>query len=218
MKFVPLGLQCSATDGIKRANLREYSYPFDWLWSPCKTTYNILNILINDNIENALEYMTTGYTYYRYLGNEHYISVNNITKCQMNKDSGLGNTHFTINDEYKHKLKIRLERLLRDIKTDENILFVYADAVNSHLNYHLDEIEYGVDATEYLLKIYELIYPLNHNIKMLYFCWDERKRENGIIEYISYGFKNNLVEVSEFIKNYLLNFTPAKNQIVTDIL
>lgn len=31
-----------------RANLREYSYPFDWLWSPGKTTYNIL---INDGID-----------------------------------------------------------------------------------------------------------------------------------------------------------------------
>jgi hypothetical protein len=45
MKVIPLGLQCSVPEGIKRANLREYSYPFDWLWSPSKTTYNILNIL-----------------------------------------------------------------------------------------------------------------------------------------------------------------------------
>lgn len=31
MKIIPLGLQCSVPEGIKRANLREYSYPFDWL-------------------------------------------------------------------------------------------------------------------------------------------------------------------------------------------
>ena len=68
MKVIPLGLQCSVPEGIKRANMREYSYPFDWLWTPSKTTYNILNILINDGIENAVEYMTTGYTYYRWLG------------------------------------------------------------------------------------------------------------------------------------------------------
>lgn len=30
MKVIPLGLQCSVPDGIKRANMREYSYPFDW--------------------------------------------------------------------------------------------------------------------------------------------------------------------------------------------
>ena len=171
-----------------------------------KNMEELLKILINDGIEKALEYMTTGYTYYRYLGNEHYISVDNITECQMNKNNGLGNTHFIINNEYKNKLKIRLERLLRDIKSDENILFVYADAANSYLNYHLDEIEYGVDATEYLLKIYELIYPINNNIKMVYFCGNERKGENDIIEYISYDFKNNWSEVSELIKKYLLNF------------
>ena len=124
----------------------------------------------------------------------------------MNKNSGLGNTHFTINNEYKKKLKIRLERLLRDIKSNENILFVYADSANPYLNYHLDEIEYGVDATKYLLKIYELIYPVNSNIKIVYFCWNERKRENDIIEYISYDFKNNWSEVSELIKTYLINF------------
>jgi len=207
MKVIPLGLQCSASEGIQKANLREYSYPFDWLWSPSKTTYNILNILINDDIEKALEYMTTGYTYYRWLGNEHYISVDNVTECQMNKNSGLGNPHFTINNEYKKKLRIRLERLLCDIKSNENILFVYADAANSHFNYHLDEIEYGVDATEYLLKIHELIYPLNNNIKIVYFCWNERKKDDDIIKYVSYDFKNHWHEVSEIIKDYLINFS-----------
>ena len=205
MKVIPLGLQCSVPEGIKRAQLREYSYPFDWLWSPSKTTYNILNILINDGIEKALDYMTSEYTYYRYLGNEHYISSDTITESQMNKHTGLGITHFTINNDYKNKLKIRLERVLRDIKSVENILFVYADAANSYLNYHLDNIEYGVDATEYLVKIYELIYPLNNNIKIVYFCWNERKKKNDIIEYISYDFQNNWNEVSEIVKNYLIN-------------
>lgn len=208
MKIIPLGLQCSVPEAIKRANLREYSYPFDWLWTPSKTTYNILHILLNNSIENAIEYMTSGYTYYKYLENEHYISVDNITESQMNKITGLGNTHFTINHEYKNKLRIRLERLLRDIKSNEKIIFIYADAANNYLNYHLDEIEYGVDATEYLLKIYELIYPINNNIKFVYFCWNERKGINNRIEYISYDYKNNSDEVSELIKNYLINLDP----------
>lgn len=234
MKVISLGLQCSVPEAIKQSNLREYSYPFDWLWSPSKTSYNILKNLINDSIEKALEYMTTGYNYYRELDNErfeifeleHYIrSVSmryNIgdpelefckdigsfmTTNAMNKNTGLGNTYCIINDEYKNKLRIRLERLLIDIKSNENILFIYADAVNPDLNYYLDGIEYGLDATEYLLKIYELIYPLNNNIKIVYFCWNERKKENGIIEYISYDYKNNLDEVTELIKNHLINYS-----------
>ena len=205
MKIIPLGLQCSVPEGIKRANMCEYSYPFDWLWCPSKTTYNILNILINEGVENALKYMTSEYTYYRYQGNEHYISVDNITECQMNSKTGLGNTHFKINDEYKKKLTQRLERLSTDIKSAEKILFIYADSANSYLNYYLDEIEYGVDATEYLLKIYELIYPHNNNIKIVYFCWNKRKYEKNIIEYIPYEFKKNWHEVSELIKTYLIN-------------
>jgi hypothetical protein len=210
MKVIPLGLQCSVPEGIKRANLREYSYPFDWLWTPSKTTYNILYILINENVDKAVDYMTTGYSYYKYLNNEHYLYVNKITECQMNPNTGLGITHFTINDEYKNKLKIRLERMLRDIKSNEKIVFIYADAANLNFNYHLNDIEYGVDATEYLLKIYELIYPLNNNIKIVYFCWNIRKSENGIIEYIAYDFKQHWGHVSELIKNYLINMIKDK--------
>ena len=54
MKVIPLGLQCSVPEGIKRANLREYSYPFDWLWTPSKTTYNILSILINNRLKSVI--------------------------------------------------------------------------------------------------------------------------------------------------------------------
>lgn len=203
MKVIPLGLQCSVPDGISRAHLREYSYPFDWLWSPSKTTYNVLNILITEGSDKAVDYMTTGYTYYVYQFNEHYLSVDAVTESQMNKDTGLGVTHFTINEEYKIKLKKRLERMLNDIKSDDKIVFVYADACNSYLNYHLDEVEYGVDGTEYLLKIHDLVAPLNKEIKIVYFCWQERKKENGVIEYVPYDFKNNWYEVSDVIKNYL---------------
>lgn len=204
MKVIPLGLQCSVPEGIKRAKMREYSYPFDWLWSPSKTTYTILSIVLRDGIDHAVEYMTTGYSYYKFLGNEHYRSVAHVTESQMNKESGLGITHFTINNEYKAKLRIRLERFLRDVRSGEQIVFVYADAANAYLNYHLDDIVYGVDATEYLLRIHELMYPLNPNIQIVYFCWQQRRRENGIIEYVPYDFKKHWYDVSDVIKTYLI--------------
>jgi len=206
MKVIPLGLQCSVPHGIKLANLREYSYPLDWLWTPSKATYYILDILIHDSIEKAVEYMTTDYTYYRYLGNQQYASADTTTECQMNNTSGLGNTHFTINNEYKNKLRTRFERLWRDIKSNEKIIFIYADAASPEQNYHLDGIEYGVDATEYLEKIYELLYPLNNNIKIVYFCWNEREKEEKNargIEYVAFDFKKDWFGVSEIIKNYL---------------
>jgi len=204
MKVIPLGLQCSVPDAIKKAGMRMYSYPLDWLWSPSKTTYHILSILIKEGVEKTVAYMTTGYTYYKYLGNEHYLSVDDVTISQMNKDSGLGNTHFPINDDYKIKLARRLERLLTDIQSGEDILFIYADAASHELNYYLDDIEYGTDANEYLLKIHDLIYPLNNHIKMVYFCWHERRGDADVIQYIPYDFKTHWHEVSELIQQYLL--------------
>jgi hypothetical protein len=204
MKVISLGLQCSVPEGIKRANLRGHSYPFDWLWCPSKTTFDILNILVHEGVEKAMEYMTTEFTYYIYHGNEHYTSVDHVTECQMNKRSGLGNTHFTVNDEYKTKLRRRLDRLLNDIKSDV-VWLVYADAANPEFNYYLDEVEYGVDATEHLLKIHELIYPLNNNIKMVYFCWHERQKEDNVIQYVPFDFKTNWFGVSEVIKHFLIS-------------
>ncbi len=205
MKIVPLGLQCSVLEGIKQANMRECAYPFDWCFSPCKTTYDILKILIDDGVEKSFEYMTTGYTYYQLInGTERHLSVDFVTNCQMNKKTGLGIVHYTVDDNYKIKLKRRLERLLKDIKSNENILFIYADAANPRRNYYLDEIEYGTDATEYLLKIHDLIYPFNNNIKILYFCWNERKKVNEKIEYISYEYQNDWHDVKDVIRNYLV--------------
>ena len=204
MKIVPLGLQCSVPEALNYSNLREYSYPFDWLWTPSKTTYNILHIMMNKGIEEAIEYMTNGYSYYKYLGNEHYESVCKKTECQMNKETGLGITHFEINEQYKIKLRTRFERLLNDIKSSHSILFIYADAANPYFNYYLDDIEYGVDATEYLIKIYDFIYPMNQNIEIIYFCWHGRRRQDTEkLKYFSFDFQEHWTDVSKIIEHYL---------------
>ena len=78
MKYISIGLQCSVTNAIRDANLREYGYPFDWSFSPSKTTYNILNILINDSIENTIEYIINDYSYYILENNE-----NNLLKTDL---------------------------------------------------------------------------------------------------------------------------------------
>ena len=203
MKFIPIGLQCSVPEGIKRANLREYSYPFDWLWTPSKTVYHILEILLNEGIDAAIIYMTTGYTYYVDQSNEHYKSVHHVTNCQMNTVSGLGVSHFTM-EELKGKLRTRFERFLKDIRDESNVMLIYADAANPYFNYHLDEVKYGLDATEYLVKIYDLLYPINNKIRITYFCWHDRVR-NEKIEYIPFDYKPHWKELSDVIKMYVLD-------------
>lgn len=215
MKIVPLGIQCSVPEGIKRAGFREYSYPFDWLWCPSKTSYTILHILIHEGIESAIEYMTTGYSYYIDLGDSHFESSNSITDCKMNKVSGLGITHFTIDEEYKNRLRRRFSRLMGDLKSNDFIVFMYADTVNhSEFNYHLDNVEYGEDGTEYLSKLYDLLYPIHSNMKITYFCWSQRKMEGHNIEYIPYDFKLTWGDtISELIKEYILKLEPIHKKV-----
>ena len=120
-----------------------------------------------------------------------------------------------MNNAYKQNLKINLERFLIDIYSDEDeaddVLFIYADAPNPAFNYYLDNVNYGLDATEYLLKIHDLISinKINNN-KILYFCWKEREKHIDIdsdnkIKYIPFSFKNNWDELNEFIQNCLIN-------------
>jgi Putative papain-like cysteine peptidase (DUF1796) len=218
MKIIPLGLHCSGPEGINRAGFREYSYPFDWLWTPSKTTLQILEVLFFEGVENAVIYMTTGFTYYDYFGWERFVSVNKVTKNQMNKNTGLGVTNFTINDEYKEKLRTRLTRLRTDIYSQQPIVFIYADAAHPDLNYHLDNVDYAGDATDYLLKIRDIILPVNKNIRFVYFCWPARTVARNGIEYREFSYKSEWGDVSDIIKNYLLLFSEDPPSIVSEDL
>jgi len=186
MHFISLGTHCTVADGIKLAGKRTESYPFDWLWCPAKTTYSILELLTNKSSYDACQYMTTGYGYYMYEKPEYFKRVNYITNDQMNPTTGLGITHDIINDDYIVKLTRRLERLLERVKSGNKIVFIYADATNKNFNYHLDDINFGVDASEYLTKIYDLLYPLNNNIEILYFSWKEHMHKNSKIKHIEH--------------------------------
>jgi hypothetical protein len=212
MKLIALGLQCPVAEGIKQANMKVESYPFDWIISPSKTTYTILTILLKDGIEKAIEYMTTGYTYYISPVLNVHTSVDYVTVRQMNKNTGLGISHFVINDDFKNKLRRRFERFLNVIQKNEDIMFIYADAVSPTLNYSLDGVIHGEDATEYLSKIYDLIHPINPNIKILYFCWNERKKTSNNIEHIGFNYLNTWPDVVDMIKNYLLTFQKQKQK------
>ena len=199
--YISLGTHCVVANGIKMAGKRLKSYPFDWVWSPSKTTFHILELLINKSSTDACEYMTSGYKYYNYVKPEYFEMSNSKTKDQMNPETGLGIPHDTINDEYKIKLIRRLDRLLQLIKSGEKIVFIYADAPSESCNYHLDGILFGLDATEYLIRIYDLIQPYNQNIKIIYFAWKNRIKESSKITYIEHKHPNVENQISLFINS-----------------
>lgn len=174
MILVPIGLQCSVPEGIKRAGLRTCSYPFDWLWSPAKTSLAVLELLVRDGVEAAAAYMTSGHVKCRYWGNERYTTDDASNGSYTNVETGLGVTHFTIDDAFGEMLRRRLARLLDAIIGDQPVALVYADAACTDRNYYLDDVEYGVDATDALLAVRTLLLPLNPRIEVVYFCWDSR--------------------------------------------
>ena len=58
------------------------------------------------------------------------------------------------------------------------------------------------------MKVIPLIYTINNNIKIVYFCWNKRKRENNDkIEYISFDYQYSWGEASEIIKDYLISYS-----------
>jgi hypothetical protein len=203
--FISLGIHCTVASGIKNAGKRCKSYPFDWTWCPVKTTFHILELLINKSPNDACLYMTTGYKYYTYSTKEYFTLSDSPTINQINPDTGLGIVHDIINDEYKIKLTRRLERLLNIIKSNEKIVFLYSDAQSKYHNYVIDEITFGLDATKYLLKIYDLIKPYNQNIDIIYFAWKERMKECTKIKYIEHeNVEDNNYYVIHQITSYIL--------------
>ena len=82
------------------------------------------------------------------------------------------------------------------ITSGDHVVFIYADAVSADRNYHPDDVEYGLDATEHLLKSYDLIRPLNSRIEV-------RKGSSGVIEYVPFDFKPDWNHVSDVIRCHL---------------
>jgi hypothetical protein len=212
-KYIPLGLHCCVTFALEEAGLREYLYPFDSHWTPSQTTYSILKILLTSGVEAAIVYMVTEYKYYvQSEYTEEFYLVDYKTNIQINPATGLAIVHHTINEEFSAKLRRRLTRLLADIKSDKEIKFIYCDTTAPFYNYIIDGVEYGVDATPYLEKIYDLIYQHNPNIEIIYFCWPKRERISDKITYRKFTTvgingleaRANLIDI---IKKYLLTYT-----------
>ena len=186
MIYIPIGSQCHVADSLKKAGLRFSSYPFDYIFSTGKSTYNITYILINNGIDSAIEYMTTGYSYYKHIGNEHFVEANEVTTVLINKNTNIGIVHDNIDDDYKTKLKRRFTRLLSLILLNEPICLCYADSNGRDYVYRIDGIEYTVDATDELIKLHSLLIQYNSNIEIKYFAWPERIRHDNAITYIEF--------------------------------
>ena len=136
---------------------------------------------------------------------KNYTKVDNI--AQINANTGICIMHYIINQKYITKLKERFERLLKTILLSKKIIFIYTDVKNENDELYIDNKIYGDDSTKYLMQIYNLIYPINNNIQIYYFCLKKNFKDNinGII-HIPYTNSNIVTTVPDFIADYITKY------------
>jgi hypothetical protein len=202
--FIPIGLHCTAPWGVMKAGLRVKAYPFDWIWSPASATSKTLSLLVTQGADAAARYMTTGFEYYDFKGKgtfEHAVPAH-TTRYQMNRQTGVGVCHNTINTEYIYKLKVRFGRFLDDVAAADTPVLIYGDTINSEWNYYLDGVCLDdTDVPAHLAAIHDLVRPLNRNLRILYFCRPDRRHTH--IPQITYIPHDGPFGVENMIARYL---------------
>jgi transposase-like protein len=106
MLFISLGSNCSISYQLKKLNLKNKSYPFDW----CKTSMNqLLNVLGNDFIDynESLSLYKFSELHHNFITNDKYslILKNNYNITFAHELRDINNL-----DMYKEKIKRRIER------------------------------------------------------------------------------------------------------------
>lgn len=116
--ILPLGEDCTACFGLKHANLRACSYPFDWI--SCTVSkriellYKVLQFTKEEELTEFIDEL------FEIQGNEVYVQ-------QYSQKTRLKNLKYEIDfahddlDDIKDKYTRRFKRLINDIKTSTDI-------------------------------------------------------------------------------------------------
>ena len=122
--YVSLGAACSCTGTLRARNLQHYSYPFDWLYG--STLPERVNILVND-FKDWINKEDLEYVGNRLEPEPCDIYANKRTGIVFNHDFPLevplDDSWTSVNEKYTR----RIERLLEQIQTSNNVLFVYME-------------------------------------------------------------------------------------------
>ena len=193
--IVSLGAVCSASETLRKNNLQEYSFPFDWI-GQMELKDRIL-LMINDfegwfNIED-----------FEYIGKRTHPEPCNIYK---NKKTGLEYHHdFAIDTpieksypEAHDRYLRRTQRLKELIEKAKDILFVYIEMPN--INHQYDE-EYSKECSSILNDNYK-----DKNVKLLYFYHtlepEIKKKSFNNLDIYSGNYEASKEGEERFLVNY----------------
>lgn len=122
---ISLGEDCACTSYLRRFNLQDYSFPFDWL---TKATFETrINLLVNDfnNFLNRENLVLMQKPVNVNVDNKHDYYQDTVLDFYFYHDFN-SNTNFEKEFlDVKNKYARRIERLYNAIESSENILFVW---------------------------------------------------------------------------------------------
>lgn len=219
--FIPIGLQCSVPDALVNLGVREYSYPFDWLWSPARSTRDVLRCLVVYGVDATVQHMTVGSVpcqpasddgAYRTITTATSATVTTTSgdqkkhTCYMNARAGLCFPHFSVDAEYQDKLRRRLERMFDDLRDpSRRVVLVYADGSTEHTVLSMDGVRFGAeDPAPFLRDILHLVHSVNAHTRIIQFARESAASATHGIEVVQIPFNvRTLHEVTRRIERHL---------------
>jgi hypothetical protein len=170
MEFISIGPNCSTSDLLKLQNLKNKSYPFDYIFSSLEIIKHCIDdkfktFLDREQYEPGICESSTRHRFYcKYLDTDvltkhHLVNGFNPLHPQDHKISSgnLFNHHDLINNEdHYERFKRRVERLLALIESETKIVFVYYDMYTENYQELVDLSKHFISLSNiYILGIFE---------------------------------------------------------------
>lgn len=174
MSYVSLGMQCTSAQFFRDLNLNQYTMPFDWLLSTPKGVYELLKLLLDDNmpVEELVRnhFCNWDKKVHHHSNYEHFITSDRDDAFLCNSKYNIVFPHDTDTEETYQKFIRRFDRLKKLILSDTKITFVYASRSSlTKGNYTIDNTEVIVDSFLHLTNIFKLLKKHNPYIMMMVF-------------------------------------------------
>ena len=152
--FISLGEYCAPAQVFQSLNIRDASYPFDWLYSTLEQNVKfIIEMIETNSISSVYE------KYITFLSKDVEHFDRNIFNYAFPHESSV------FNDEFKEKSKRRIERLFESLHSKEPICFVFSN-------------RYDTCNKEDFLKLFDLLSSIGTEYKCIIFHGDESLQIN----------------------------------------
>lgn len=178
MKYIYLGAQCISKAGIQPTPLRNFGHPLEWifdeLWTPSQTVLDLFHILLEQGIDDAVEFIL-------------HSSISTTLEIV---------SHYPWNtDYYKKILQKRFLILLNSIHGNEPLTLIYADAEADDADATDNLLQLGLFLEKYQQNIQILYFFCSKQ--------SERSENHPMIQYIPFDYPQKDIHVKNIIEHYL---------------